>query len=164
MYIAGLDKLDNKILSALENNARATYSEIGELVGLSRVAVKNRMEVMEKNGIIQGYKTVVNPTKVPGGVRFFVDVEAVPELYKEVVDALGQDCFLRQVYTTTGECRLHAIGFAPNITTMEAHVKLLFNQTKGIRKMSYHLLLSTIKDVDGGIAYEREVSGSVSGD
>ena len=155
MNVDGLDVLDNKILDVLENNARATFSEIGESVGLSRVAVKNRMEIMEKHGIIQGYKTVINPTKTPQGVSFIIDVEAIPEMYREVVDALGTDKYLRQVYTTTGDCRLHAMGFAPNATTLESHVNHLFAKTKGIRKLSWHLLLSTIKDIDGGVEYVR---------
>lgn len=155
MNVDGLDALDNMILGVLGNNARATYSEIGEIVGLSRVAVKNRMEIMEKNGIIQGYKTVINPTKLPQGVQFIITVEAVPELYKEVVDTLGTDRFLRQVYTTTGDCRLHAMGFAPNVKTLESHVNHLFLKTKGIRRLSWHLLLTTIKDVDGGVEYVR---------
>ena len=155
MNVEGLDALDNKILDELKNNARATYSEIGEKVGLSRVAVKNRMEILEKNGIIQGYKTIVGPTRVPQGVQFIIDVEVEPERYKEVVHTLGTDSYLRQIYTTTGECRLHAIGFAPNPRTLEAHVNHLFLRTKGIRKLNWNLLLSTIKDVDGGVEYVR---------
>ena len=155
MNIEGLDALDNKILEVLKTNARATFSEIGELVGLSRVTVKNRIEVMEKNGVIQGYKAIVDKTKVPQGVQFIIDVEAIPELYQEVVDVLGTDRYLRQVYSTTGDCRLHAIGFAPNTNTLESHVNHLFLKTKGIRKMSWHILISTLKDVDGGVEYER---------
>ncbi len=155
MNIEGLDALDNKILQVLENNARATFSEIGENVGLSRVAVKNRIEIMEKQGVIQGYKAVINPTKVPQGIHFIIDIEAVPEMYKDVLDTLGMDKYLRQVYTTTGDCRLHAIGFAPNATTLESHVNHLFLKTRGIRKLSWHLLLTTIKDVDGGVEYVR---------
>ncbi len=155
MNIEGLDALDEKILDVIKDNARATFSQIGECVGLSRVAVKKRMEVMEKNGIIQGYKTVINPTKAPQGVQFVIDVEAVPERYGEVLDVLGADKFLRQVYTTTGECRIHAMGFAPNTNTLESHANYLFLHTKGIRKLSWHLLLSTIKDVDGGVEYVR---------
>lgn len=161
MNIDGLDALDNKILDVLEDNARATYSEIGEIVGLSRVVVRNRIEILEQNGIIQGYKTIVNPTRVPQGVQFIIDVEVIPELYQDVVDTLGTDPFLRQVYTTTGDCRLHAIGFAPNAKTLETHVNHLFLRTKGIRKMSWHLLLNTIKDVDGGVGYERKVPESI---
>lgn len=56
MYIEGLDKLDNKIIEVVKENARLTYSEIGEKVGVSRISVKKRMEALEEKGIIQGYK------------------------------------------------------------------------------------------------------------
>ena len=127
MYIEGLDEKDNKILEVLKDNARATYSEIGEVVGLSRVAVKNRIEILENNGIIRGYKTVINPTKVPQGISFTIDVEAEPSMYRTVVDALVADKYLHQVYTTTGTCRLHAVGFAPNVTTLQSHVNALLS-------------------------------------
>jgi hypothetical protein len=65
------------------------------------------------------------------------------------------------VYSTTGESRLHAIGFAPNVTTLESHVNYLFKNTKGIRRLSWNLLLTTIKDVDGGVEYEREVQENI---
>ena len=40
MYIEGLDELDNKIIEVVKENARLTYSEIGEKVGVSRISVK----------------------------------------------------------------------------------------------------------------------------
>mgnify|MGYP002528618138 FL=1 len=155
MNIEGLDKLDNAILETIKDNARMSYSDIGEKVGLSRVAVKNRMEILEKKGIIRGYKTIIDETKVPDGISFILDVEAIPEEYQNVAEVLAKDRFLRQVYSTTGECRMHCIGFAPNHRTLEHHVNHLFRSTKGIRKMSWHMLLSTLKDVDGGVEYDR---------
>lgn len=155
MNINGLDLLDNKILDVLKGNARATFSEIGKNVGLSRVAVKNRVEVLEKNGVIQGYKTVIDKTEVPQGMQFILDVETVPTLYREVVDVLGTDKYIRQLYSVTGDCRLHAMGFAPNMNTLESHLNRLFRKTKGIRKLSWHLLLTTLKDEDGGVKYVR---------
>ena len=47
-------------MDAIKDNARLSYSDIGAMVGLSRVAVKNRMDAMEKKGIIRGYQTVIN--------------------------------------------------------------------------------------------------------
>ena len=47
MYLSGLDELDQKILTLLTGNARLSYSEIGERVGISRVAVKARMAALE---------------------------------------------------------------------------------------------------------------------
>ena len=81
MNSEGLDKLDYAILHVIKDNARMSYSEIGEQVGISRVAVKNRMDALEKNGVIQGYKTVIDDTKTPEGVSFILDVEIYPEKY-----------------------------------------------------------------------------------
>lgn len=81
-------------------------------------------------------------------------METDPEAYSDVVDALARDSFLRQIYSTTGACRIHCVGFAPNHRTLDHHVNHLFRSTKGIRTLSWHMLLSTLKDVDGGVEYE----------
>ena len=154
MNSEGLDKLDYAILHVIKDNARMSYSEIGEQVGISRVAVKNRMDALEKNGVIQGYKTVIDDTKTPEGVSFILDVEIYPEKYHEVISLLLENKFLRKVYTTTCECRVHCIGFAPNYRTLESHVNHLYRISKGIRTMSWHMLLTALKDVDGGVDYE----------
>ena len=154
MHFEGLDELDNKILEVIKDNARMSYSDIGEKVGVSRVAVRNRMEAMEKKGVIKGYKTIIDETKSPEGISFVLDVEAIPDAYLDVVNTLKRDSFLRQIYSTTGECRIHCIGFAPNNRTLDSHVNHLFRSTKGIRKMSWHVLLSTLKDVNGGVDNE----------
>lgn len=150
----GLDKLDHAILDVLKDHARMSYSDIGERVGVSRVAVKNRMEVMEKSGIIRGYKTIIDETKVPEGVNFTLDVDIIPERFQEVVDRLARDKFLRQIYSTTGECRIHCIGFAPNQRTLDSYAKHLFRSLQGIRSFKWNVMLHTIKDLDGGVDYE----------
>lgn len=154
MNIEGLDRVDNAILEVIKDNARMSYSDIGDKIGLSRVAVKNRMEILEKKGIIQGYKTVIDETKASEGVSFLLDIEAIPGEYQRVIDVLAKDRFIRQIYSVTGECRIHCVGFAPNNRTLDSHVNHLFRSTKGIRKMNWNILLRTIKDVDGGVDYE----------
>lgn len=105
------------------------------------------MKIMEKHGVIKGYKTVLDETKMPEGISFFLDIEAIPEEYQTVVEVLSRDRFLKQIYSTSGECRLHCVGFAPNARTLDSHVSYIFRSTKGIKKMSWHMLLNTIKDV-----------------
>ena len=63
MNYEGLDAYDNAILNLIKENARMSYSDIGKQVGLSRPAVKNRMDVLEEKGVIQGYQTIINSSK-----------------------------------------------------------------------------------------------------
>lgn len=58
MYLNGLDELDQKIIQLLVKNARMSYSDIGEKIGISRVAVKARIQALENKGIIEEYTTI----------------------------------------------------------------------------------------------------------
>ena len=55
MFLEGLDALDQKIVRMLIENARISYSDIGQKVGISRVAVKARIQALEQRGIIEEY-------------------------------------------------------------------------------------------------------------
>ena len=48
VFLQGLDALDQKIVSLLIENARMSYSDIAQRVGISRVAVKMRVQALEK--------------------------------------------------------------------------------------------------------------------
>lgn len=156
MYIEGLDELDNKIIEIIRENARLTYSEIGEKVGVTRISVKKRMDALEKKGIIQGYKTIIDATKIPEGIKFLIDIETTPEFHEDVVEYLANSKYVRQIYSTTGECALRVTGFVSNPRNLEIFSNSLYRDAKkGIRRMNCRTVLSTIMDVDGGIAYDR---------
>ena len=105
-----MDELDHKILDLLRKNARMSFSEIGNAVGISRVSVKKHMTAMENAGIIRGYHAVTDEEQIRKGIRYTIDIEAIPEEYGEVVKALRKDRELEEIYSTTGECRIHCIG------------------------------------------------------
>ena len=152
-----MDETDRKILDLLRENARMSFSEIGSAVGISRVSVKKRMTAMEEAGIIRGYRAVIDEEQVRKGIRYTIDIEAIPEEYQEVVQILLRDRELEEIYSTTGACRIHCIGRSVNPSTMESHVNYLFNHTKGIRKIGWHILLSDLKAERGsGDGTEKE--------
>ena len=64
MFLDGLDELDQQIVKLLIRNARMSYSEIGQKIGISRVAVRSRVQALEQAGIIEEYTTVINPQKI----------------------------------------------------------------------------------------------------
>lgn len=156
MYIEGLDELDNKIIEIVKDNARLTYSEIGEKVGVSRISVRKRMEALEEKGIIQGYKAVINATNMPEGVGFFLDLETRPECYEDIAQALSRCKYIRQIYSVTGNSAIHATGYVSNPRNLQLFVNALYREAnEGIRKMSCQTVLSTLMDIDGGVGYER---------
>lgn len=59
-----IDLKDKKILATLAMNARLNPTEIGRIVGLSKDAVRYRINQLEKKGIIRGNVVVLNPSKV----------------------------------------------------------------------------------------------------
>ena len=55
-----LDNIDEKIVSMLVYNARMSYTDIADEIGLARPSVRARIEALEKNGKILGYETLLS--------------------------------------------------------------------------------------------------------
>jgi len=55
---ASLDQIDQRILEELTRNARISHAELAAKVLLSRNAVRQRIDRMERHGQIQGYTVV----------------------------------------------------------------------------------------------------------
>ena len=68
------DELDQRIVGALVENARATYSEIGGRVGLSAPAVKRRVDRLRATGAITGFSATVNPAALGWTTEAYVEL------------------------------------------------------------------------------------------
>lgn len=156
MNINEPDELDNRILNTIKNNARLSYSDIGEAVGLSRVAVKNRISVMEQSGIIKGYQTIIDETAASNSlVEFVLDINVKADKFNEVADSLAKESYIRKLCIMSGRCKLMAYGFAPNTKTLSLYADRLYYRMSGIETVSWQVVMSTLKDIDGGVEYER---------
>ncbi|MCY1315215.1 Leucine-responsive regulatory protein [compost metagenome] len=58
-----LDRLDEHILAELTRNARIAHAELADKVNLSRNAVRQRIERLERDGLIQGYTIIAGEGK-----------------------------------------------------------------------------------------------------
>ena len=119
MFLEGLDNLDRKIVELLIQNARMSYSDIGQQVGISRVAVKMRIQSLEQRGIIEEYTTIINPQKISGAVSCYFDIEIAPEAFRQTVEQLEQNETITQIYRVTGNNRLHVHAVAADREEMD---------------------------------------------
>ena len=65
-----LDRIDRKILAALQADARLTNQALSEAVALSPSACHARVRRLEKAGVIQGYHARLDPFRLSGVVLF----------------------------------------------------------------------------------------------
>ena len=149
MFLDGLDSLDQEIVQLLIENARASYSEIGDKVGLSRVAVKSRIQALEQRGIIEEYTTIINPQKISGAVSCYFEIESLPETLAEITEILKQNETITQVYRLTGKDKLHVHAVASSSEEMEHLIHEVIDPLPGVVSCSCNIILSRIKDIKG---------------
>ena len=149
MFLDGLDELDRKIVGLLIQNARMSYSDIGQQVGISRVAVKMRVQALEKKGIIEEYTTIINPQKLGGAVSCYFEIETAPESLSEVAEILRQNDTVTQIYRVTGRSKLHVHAVAASGEEMERLVCGTIDKLPGVTSCSCNIIFSRIKDIKG---------------
>ena len=149
MFLKGLDELDQKIVELLIKNARMSYSDIGEQVGISRVAVKSRIQALEQRGVIEEYTTIINPQKISGAVSCYFELEFSPGGFGEAVARLEACPTVTQIYRVTGSHKLHVHAVAATNQEMEDLLHHVIDTLPGLEACSCNVILSRIKDIKG---------------
>jgi len=106
-----LDPVNVRLLDELRKNPRMTMSELARRLDMSSPAVTDRVQRLEENGIITGYRLELDPRALGWPVAAFVRVRPGPgqlnriaELARDTTEVVechritGEDCFLMKVY------------------------------------------------------------------
>ena len=149
MFLDGLDDLDKKIVELLIKNARMSYSEIGQKTGISRVAVKMRVQALEKRGIIEEYTAIINPQKLGGAVSCYFEIETLPKALNEVAEKLRMNDTVTQIYRVSGKSKLHVHAVASSNEEMEEFISQVIDRLEGVKECSSNVIFSRIKDIKG---------------
>ncbi|MER5753266.1 Lrp/AsnC family transcriptional regulator [Streptomyces sp. NPDC002088] len=70
-----LDAIDREILFHLRQDGRLTNAELAKRVGLTPPPCLRRLKRLEADGVITGYRAVINPEAVGRGLEVMIDVE-----------------------------------------------------------------------------------------
>ena len=149
MFLEGLDELDQRIVQLLIENARMSYSEIGQRIGISRVAVKVRIQALEQRGVIEEYTAIINPQKISGAVSCYFEIETLPDTLAQVTGILEHNDIITQVYRVTGKNKLHVHAVAASSDEMERLIREVIDPLPGVVSCSCNIILSRIKDIKG---------------
>lgn len=70
-----MDPIDRDILSVLERDARVSFKDLAERVGLSANAVAERVRKLQDQGVITGFKAEVDPSAFGLNLRALIEVK-----------------------------------------------------------------------------------------
>jgi Lrp/AsnC family transcriptional regulator for asnA, asnC and gidA len=59
-----IDEMNKKILYLLQQDGRMTYKDIAKAINRSESTVRDRISIMEEEGVIKGYSAIVDRAKV----------------------------------------------------------------------------------------------------
>jgi Lrp/AsnC family leucine-responsive transcriptional regulator len=114
-----LDRVDARILRALQTDGRISNLKLAESVHLSPTAVLERVKRLTRDGFILGYEAKLNPDKLGAGLLVFIEVV----LDRTTHDAMNIFKAAVQVRPEILECHLVAGGFDYLIKTRVADMQ-----------------------------------------
>ena len=105
-----MDSIDERLISALRENGRASTAQLARLVGRSRTSVQSRIERLEKEGVIVGYGVRLAPEQDLGAVRAHVMIKVGPKESRAVTAALRAIAQVRVLHSVSGDADLIAVA------------------------------------------------------
>src|SRR4051812_24222266 len=106
-----LDDTNRKLLSELQGNARLTLAELGRRVDLSPPAVADRLQRLEEEGVIVGYRAEIDPRALGYALSAVIRIRPAPRELRKVADLAqktpevvecqritGDDCFIFKLH------------------------------------------------------------------
>jgi Lrp/AsnC family leucine-responsive transcriptional regulator len=143
-----LDAIDRRLLAALQENGRLTATELSAKVGLTTSPCLRRIRQLEEAGVIQGYSTIIDQTKVGLPVSVFVSIklerqredamqrfEAAVRRWPEVVE-----CYLM---TGTRDYLLRVV--ASDLSDYERFLKQSLTRLDGVASIESSFALAQVK-------------------
>jgi Lrp/AsnC family transcriptional regulator, leucine-responsive regulatory protein len=134
-----LDRIGRKLLRALQENARLSYSELGRQLVLSAPAVAGRVRKMEEAGLITGYHAEVNPAQLGYGVLAFIRLTTSTDKYPRVLELAQRMSEIRECdHVTVGEAFILKV-----LATSIPHLESLIAQLSAFGTTSTSIVLSS---------------------
>ena len=99
-----LDERDLAILAALQEDARATYADVGRRAGLSASSVHERVRKLEHSGAIRGYRAELDPRALGLDVTALIAVTPLdPSQPDDLPDRVEEFPEVADCYSVAGE-------------------------------------------------------------
>ncbi|MFZ5945444.1 MAG: Lrp/AsnC family transcriptional regulator [Bacillota bacterium] len=140
-----IDDVDRKIISLLSENGRLSFVDLGKELGLSRVAVRERVNQLTDAGVIEKFTIVINSEKMGKQVSAFFEVDCEPTALVSVAMKLAENPIVASCYQMTGPSTIHMHVLVEDFEQLEQFINRELYALEGITRVESHILLRRFK-------------------
>ncbi|TCO75208.1 Lrp/AsnC family transcriptional regulator [Marinisporobacter balticus] len=134
-----MDTTDYRIIEILQNNGRISMKDLGKMVGLTSPAVTERVRRLEENGVITGYKAIIDPEKLDKNIQAFIDISMAADKYAKFLEfAIAINSIVECHHVTGGDCMTLKV-MVKNMKELE----ILIDEIKKVGNTRTSLILSS---------------------
>ena len=139
-----LDEKDMTIVNMLMKNARATLREIADVLGMTDVAVRKRLQRLERDRIIQGYTAVVDPRALGFSVISLTGVDVEPGDLLRVARELATREYVKSAWITAGDHEIMLEIWARNEAEMDEIIREI-SAMQGVKRVCPAVVTERLK-------------------
>lgn len=139
-----MDNLDQRLISELRANARASVATLAHRLKVSRGTVTNRLKRLEDRGIIVGYTVRLRPDAEPNDIRAWMSIAVEGNKTRLVINTLLGEPGVASLHDTNGEWDLLAELRAGNLTELSTVLERI-RLIRGIRGTETSIHLATYR-------------------
>jgi len=143
-----LDRIDRRLLAALQENGRLTVAELADKVGLTASPCSRRLRILEEGGIINRYAALLDQKRVGLPVSVFVSIKLERQQEDKLhrfEDAIRRCPEVLECYLMTGPRDYLLRVVARDLADYERFVKDTLTRIDGIANIESSFALGQVK-------------------
>lgn len=143
-----LDRIDRKLLIAVQRNNRLTTEELGDLAGLSATACQRRLKRLRDAGVIEADVAIVSPAAVgrPMIMLTFISLERDrADIIDRFKQAIRRTPEIMSAYYVTGEADFVLAISVRDMVEYEAFTRRFFYEHSDIKGFKTMVVMDRIK-------------------
>lgn len=141
-----MDDKDRKIIQILEKNARTPFTEIAERLKVSESTIRNRVSVLERDGVIKKYTIVVDPIKIGLNTVAIVGLDVEPSMFLEAAKKMADIDKVRYVATSTGDHMIMSEIWTKDGRELSFLISEKIGKIKGVHRICPAIILEKLKE------------------
>lgn len=139
-----MDSIDTQLIALLRSNARTSVATLAHRLKVSRGTVTNRLQRLEREGIIGGYTVRLRPDAEPDDIRAWMSIVVDGNETRAVIAALlGEPC-VSTLHDTNGRWDLLAELRAGSLQQLSAALERI-RLLRGIQTSETSIHLATYR-------------------